>query len=357
MDDLPTNRFLDSLTSLTGSSSSKEDIVRYFAELIKDSFGIENVAIKEISDEGRSAMNSHILSTRKYYVDNNLSEYSQFPELLWYNNNGYRSYAVIPIMVEGKVTSVLELASRSENRFTAELIGRISLGTALMGFAMAYKAEHSRSTKLADYFDAVFNSSSPQMLVSSGGVIIKANKAAIKTFRIQQGGSIKDALGIDYGWMIASASKGSESAVPIDVNGNTRTYSISTSKVSDTLIYISLQDISDVSTLRDAVHSISMSDDAFVVFTDPAMNILGATDNFERLLGYDKGIMTGKSITDIVGGKQKEGFEADVRTSNEKQQRTSSIDVATLSGYMLHMRFSAWRSITGYAIAFVKADA
>jgi PAS domain S-box-containing protein len=358
MADLPQSKFIAGLASLASSGITRDEMAKYFTGLVKDSFGIEKVAIRDVaSSESGSAVGGQVLSTRKHFVDNNLSEYSLFPELIGYSNDGYRSYAAIPIMADGKVVSLLEMLSSTENRFTPDLIDGIALGALLIGFALAYKSEHSRSSRLAGYFDAVFNSDNPQILVSSGGAIVKANKVAVKSFKIQTSSDIKSALGVDYNSVLSMASARSQSFITVREDAAERTYSASVSRAGDTLLYLSLQDVSDMASLRNALQSITQSDDALIVFTDQQMNIIGTTENFERILGHNKNITIGKSVSDLVSDKQRDGFETTIRSEKERAARTGKADVLTLSGYPIRMRFSAARSLNGYAIMFVKADA
>ncbi len=358
MADLPSSKFIAGIATLANSGVKRDEMMVYFADLVKDSFGIEKAAIRDIGDsETRSAIGGQLLSTRRYFVDNNLSEYSSFPELIGYNNDGYRSYAAIPIMADGKIVSMLEMLSTSENRFSPELIDGISVGTLLIGFALAYKAEASRSNRLAGYFDAVFNSEGPQLLVSSNGTIVKANKAATKDLRIQPSSSIKDTLGMDYAGIMSISKSRYPGLIPIKGNGIDKTYAASVSKASDTLLYVSLQDVSDIYSLRNAMQSITQSEDAVIIFTDEQLGMTGATDNFERMLGYEKNIMMGKSVSDLVNDKERGGFESSLRAGNENSAFSGKVDVMTIAGYPIRMHFSATKSLNGYTVMFVRSDA
>ncbi len=358
MADLPSNRFVVGLASLAGSDVTREEMIKYFTDLVREAYGIDKVSIKDIDDsEDRSAVSTQVLSTRKPFIDNNLSEYSLSPELIGYGSSGYRSYAAVPIVADGRVVSLLEMLSPSENRFTEEIIHDVSVGALLIGFALAYKSERSRNGRLAEYFDAAFNSDNPQMLVATGGSVVKANKAAMKLFRVQQGSDIKSAIGVDYNGVLSMTNRSAPSTIAIRQDGTDRTYSASVNRASDALLHVALQDVSDMSSMRNAVQSIAQSNDAMIVFTDSLLSMVDSTENFEHILGYEKRIMMGKPITDIISDKQREGFAAMVRDEKQHGKLTGRTEMLSISGYPMRMHFSAIRSLDGYVFMLVRSDA
>ena len=358
MADLPSNKFVAGLASLAGSGVTREEMIKYFTDLVREAYGIERVSIKDIDGtEDRSAVSTQVLSTRKPFIDNNLSEYSLSPELISYGNSGYRSYAAVPIVADGKVVSLLEMLSPSENRFTEETVQDLSLGALLIGFALAYKSERGRSGRLAGYFDAVFNSDNPQMLVASNGSIAKANKAAIKSFRMQPNSDIKSAIGVDYNGLSSMTTSRSPSTIAVKEDGVDRTYSASVSKASEALLYVTLQDISSMSSLRNAVQSMAQSNDALIIFTDNLLNMVDATENFERILGYERRIMMGKAITEIISDKQREDFATAVKDEKQRGKLAGRTEILSIGGYPMRMHFSAIKSLDGYVIMLVRSDA
>lgn len=355
MEGLPSNRFVAGLASLAGSGVTRDEMIKYFTKLVEESYGVEKVSIRDVDGiSDGSAVCTQLISTRKPFVDNNLSEYSMSPELAGYGSSGYRSYAAVPILADGRVVSMLEMLSHTENRFTDDALQDISVSALLIGFALAYKAERNRSTALAGYFDAVFNSGSPQMLVSPDGKIVKANKAAIRNFRVQQGAEIKSALGVDYGTLMSMA--GSHGTIAVEMDGASRAYSAAVSKASDALLHVSLQDVSDVSAIRGAMQSISQSADTMILFTDALLNMVDATDSFEKILGYERRIMMGKPIADIISDKRREDFAASLK-GDDKKASVGRTDVVSIGGYPIRMHYSAVKSVGGYSIMFTRSDA
>ncbi len=357
MPDLPTTRFLSGLSTVATGGVTKEELIKYFTDLVKDSFGIERAKIVDLDSENSGGtIGRQVVSARKQYIDNSLSDYSSFAELIGYSNEGFKSYAALPIMADGKAVSMLELLSRNENKFTPEIVSGVSIGVMLLGFALAYKSEYGKSSRLAGYFDAAFNGDNPQMLVSSNGVVAKANKAATKLFGMMpQRTEAKQLLGMDYERLVSISKTGMATSLPVREGGADKTYSVMVSRASEGLLYISMQDISDVSSLRNALAAVMNSDDVFIAFTDERLDTLGVTENFQRILGYDKDMMPGKSISDLVVEKQRADFEAMAKRAQKGS--VNRADLSTQSGYPVRMRFSVSKSLNGYAIMFAKADA
>ncbi len=358
MSDLPI-KFLSELMPVASSGVGRDEIIKHFTESIKNSFNVDKASISDVArTDSQATLVGYIAGTKKPYVDNQLSDYSSFPELLIYKNEGYRSYAALPIMADGRVVSLLEMLSVSDSKFTQEIVDNISMGVLLVGFAIAYKSELGRSNRLAEYFDAVFDSSNPQMLVSSNGSILKANKSAMKEFGISSIGSsdVASSLGIGVDKLLKIAA--SRNAALTKLKNSGKTYSIFANKISDSLISVSVSDSTDVSNLRAALQSISHSDDVFIVFTDEGLKMIGITDNFDSVLGYEKNIMMGKRITDIVSPKDREQLLSEIDSmSGSTTEKIKKIDLVSMNGYSIRSHFSVSRSLTGYSFMFARADA
>ena len=135
------SKLLLDLIPVTNSAVSEEELTRNFTKIISDYFGIDKVGMTNIysGDYKSSALLDYVLNTRKPYIDNQLSEFSSFPEFIGYKNRGYKSCAILPVTAGGKVVSVMELLSNSENKFTEDLMSSVSFGASFMGFALMYK--------------------------------------------------------------------------------------------------------------------------------------------------------------------------------------------------------------------------
>ncbi len=355
MSDLPHNKLFFNLLSLASGPAAKDNMINDFSASISQIYGVDKVEIKEADDESALEIIRHISGTRKPYVDNNLSEYSLFSSLISYNDKGYRSYAAVPIMNDGKIISIVEMLSKTENKFTEEATEAIANAATLFGLVISYKSERQRSAKLAEYFDAVFNDNNPQMLVTFSGVIAKANKAAMNEFHMFQNAKIDEILGINYEQLAQYVGRG-QSTIPIRVDGSTLTYAIIAEKAGNSLTYLSLKNNTEISLLKAAKESIEKSDYAVIVFTDLNYNISAATSNCETMLGYREDMLIGKNIADLVQEKKRKEFEM-VLFSKSTQQIKGRTELTSLTGYPINMRFYVSGMPQGFALLFVNSDA
>lgn len=355
MSDPSPDKLLSSLLTFASGAANKDEIIKEFLTSISHTYSIDRIEIKDADDNSVSEIIRHISSTRKPYTDNNLSEYSLFSSLIVYNDAGYRSYAAVPIMTDGKVTSVIEMLSREENKFNEEITGAIYGAATLLGFAIAYKSERQRSAKLAEYFDAVFNDQLPRLLLTSSGMIVKANKAAIKEFHISQNAKIDAVLGISYDQLAKYMSKGPTTIV-LRADEKQTAYIIVAEKAGDSITYVSLRNALEISLLRAAKESIEKSDLAMIIFTDQFLNVTATTSNCEAILGYREDMLTGKNLADLVHERKRKDFEVIV-SPRQGQQIKGRTELISMTGYPINMRFYASEMPQGFAFAFVSTDA
>ena len=108
-DDIFLDKFIFDILPIANTQSGPDESSPQFSGIISDMFGIDKVEIhsaKKIEGSSSSLL-GYVINTRKPYIDNQLSEYSAFPEMILQRNNGYSSCAAIPIIASGKVIGVL----------------------------------------------------------------------------------------------------------------------------------------------------------------------------------------------------------------------------------------------------------
>jgi PAS domain S-box-containing protein len=358
-ENIATSKLLLDISQVLNGASENNDIQSNFANLVNGLFGVEKTMLTEVQVERNGAVCEYVSNTKKVYVDNQLSEYSAFPELISYRNAGYKSYAAIPVIVEGRVVFVLEMLSNFENKFSNELIQILSLGVPLVGYAMMYKKERGKNLKLATYFDAAFSDSVPQMLVSSTGNIIKANKSAMKALNIGSGNEIKvsNVLNMDFA-ALATLSKGFNAEVAFGQGADPLVYAVSVAKISDSLLHVLLLDSTGHSLFKSTMAAIDYSNDAALVFIDNDFIIRQASKGFGQFLGYPTAAMLGKSMLDLTDqqgrtllagedGKLKPGGSGILAGTLRLVTSTSSI---------IRSHIVVARSFYGAVVAVSKAD-
>src|SRR6202044_1344248 len=129
------SKMLQDLINATNGALAEDEAEKQFGKMIGEFFGLDKVIISTSprNDDQPNELYGYISNTKKTYIDNQLSEYSSFPQLIGYKNRGYKSCAIVPIVVGGKVVSIVEMLSNSENKFSNDLITSASMGAYLTG--------------------------------------------------------------------------------------------------------------------------------------------------------------------------------------------------------------------------------
>jgi PAS domain S-box-containing protein len=354
-----TSKLLTDISQVLNGTQDNIDIPNNFAGLVTSLFGIDKATVTEIKEEANSAVCEYISNTKKAYVDNQLSEFSAFPELIGHKNAGYRSYAAIPILVDGKVSFVLEMLSNFENKFSPDMMQILSLGTPLLGYALMYRKEKGKNLKLATYFDAAFSDSAPQLLVSSSGNIIKANKSAMKKLNLSLGAEIKvaGALGLDFA-ALSSLSKGSSTELVISGYAEPSVYNVTVSKISESMLHVLLIDSTSSSILKSTLTAMDYSEDMAVVLVDNDFIIKQASKGFSQFLGYPQGMVTGKSLLDMLDqrGRALIGGEDGRIKPDSSSIIAGTVQLLTGNSTLTRAHIVMARSFSGAVVAVSKAS-
>jgi PAS domain S-box-containing protein len=345
------SKLLLDLIPVTNSAVSEEELTRNFTKIISDYFGIDKVSMTNIysGDYKSSALLDYVLNTRKPYVDNQLSEFSSFPEFIGYKNRGYKSCAILPVTAGGKVVSVMELLSNSENKFTEDLMSGVLFGASFMGFALMYKYESSRSAKLASYFDGAFSGITPQLLVSSTGSIVKANKSAINEFGYDvQNSEIKKILNLD----VKQLSSGSV-RTELNLNNTVRVYSLSSRPVNERLMHVSVQNVTELENFRKILELIGESAYVGVMYLDDGLTVTNVTEGIEKVMGYQSDLVIGKVITDMVPVGER--VELKDKLSKGAHSTSGSMNLISADSAPVLIRYVASKLPNGYVLLFANA--
>jgi protein-histidine pros-kinase len=348
------SKLLLDLIPIMNSVVSEDEVTKHFTRVVSEYFGIDRISMNNIYDgDYRSgALFDYVLNTKKTYVDNQLSEFSSFSELISYKNSGFRSCAVMPILAGGKVVSVMEMLSNNENKFSEELVNNVAFGASFIGFALMYRYESGRSTRLASYFDGAFNGSVPQFLISSGNVIVKANKSALNEFGYGIPGSdIKKLLSMDFKQLSSGSAK-----VAIDSKNSVRLYQVTANPINEKLAHVSVQDVTDLTKFRAALSLMDESSYSGVMYLDVGMAVTSVTESIKSIMGYESTLVVGKVITDLV----QEGERAELK---EKLSIKTASNVSGFFSFVgadsapVRVRYVASRLMNGYVLLFTNAKA
>jgi len=296
--------FFSSILTLVATQQG-DALLAGFSGLIIQNFGIDRALIikqKELKNTD-STLFDYVANTKRSYIDNQLSDFSAFPKLISYKNEGFRSYAAIPLIVDGKVSMILELASKKEDFFNELFINSLLPYAYIIASTLAYRDEASMSKRLAEYFEAIFEDVHPQVLVSSDGSVVRANKSAMKLFNINphEQRNIEQILNSKLGSGLAEV--------------NSRLYNININKINDRLIHIIAEDVTDALYGSSLNNMLELSEGLFLFKLDSSFNILEIKGN-GRIMKYTKELLLGNSILNLLSKEEAEQFKASLNSGS-----------------------------------------
>ncbi len=289
---------------MSREAGSEDALLAKFAAKIGSATGIEHVVVKDAAPERAAldGLDAFVINTGKPYVDNRLSGYSAFSELIKHYNLGFRSCMLLPVSVEGKPIIVATFLSRHDDAFDAGMVSRLGIAAEALGYAVAAKAERERSINLAHYFDAAFNTYMAQMLIDRNGTIVKANKSACEAF----GKTQKEIVGrnvnefIDADANMLTSLQGWRTADIRDRLQQSRIFKTSCGKVNDRLMHVLLSDATELLETREKLKAAEQgSNDSFMLLA-PDTTVLWASGNIERTLKISRNAFVGSRLSDLL---------------------------------------------------------
>ncbi|MDE1868716.1 MAG: PAS domain-containing protein [Candidatus Micrarchaeota archaeon] len=350
--------FLD-LIPVSNSAVGEEEVSRHFTKTVSDIFGIEKATLDNIYKEEKQEGNLHgyVANTRKPYSDNQLSEYSSFPELIGFWHDGFRSCALVPIIANGRVISILELLSKQENKFSDEMLSVISFGASLIGPSLIYKYETSKNVRIANYFNGAFNSNMPQFLVSNADSIVKFNKSAGKEFGIEGASkkNIPQILGIGFA-ELKQLSNGRSAKTILGSGNGKRVYSISSSPINDNLIHVSARDITKNELFDSVIETVNSDLYSGIVYLDGELKITGSNGGLSKMTGIENNMLVGKGFYELVIDSMRQGFK-ELAKRLENGHVIDSTDMIGSDSAPVRVRFVLSKWLNGYILVFTNAEA
>ncbi len=357
-DDLFISKFITDLLPLATSSISEGDLSRQFLGMVKSGFGIEEAEISNSLSNVASTgtLDEYVANTRKAYIDNQLSEYSSFPELIDYKGRGFRSCAILPIVANGRVISTLRMLSNQESKFTENMLKTVDIAATFFAFSYMYKSEISKNSRLAEYFDASFNSGVAQMLVSKDDSIVKANKTAMLSFGMAESGikNLRQLLSIGFDDLMKPAAVNGIDAY-FSTSDSNNVYRITPRRVSDALLHVSMVNVTGKLILDSIMDSIAESRDMYVIFARRDFTIITSSKNFESLLRYPSSMLSGKQFTELLKENDARALLDAVKASPGKPVSLQFNIMA--ADFPVSIRAAVKAEIFGYVIILVNTQA
>ncbi|MCL5675493.1 MAG: ATP-binding protein [Candidatus Marsarchaeota archaeon] len=296
-----TTEIIEKISNINTSSAGLTEFLRKTAEFTKEITGVNEVIVKDVYSKDKEASSSEefALNTKKPYIDNNLSGYSAFADLIEYFNKGFKSCLVLPITTEIKPIGVITLLSRTENSFSEEIAEIAGLISKMAGYQAIAKIERDRSVNSAKYFDAAFNTIIPQAITDKGGTIVKANKALLNLISCNS----KEAQGKPISGLFSSTEKEAQSlrdfGKGVASYKDGKKFVLFQSKISDTLLHNLFYDITEISQLEEKANAMNASPDEVYCFMDHEYKISWVSSNSEKILKISPELLSGRRITDL----------------------------------------------------------
>jgi PAS domain S-box-containing protein len=299
-----TDKLISEIFNIGRETNGAGELFQRFSEKLRSLLGLDYVIISDAYNENSrfSGLEEFVKNTNKPYIDNRLSDYSAFPELIKHYTLGFRSCMLLPVAVEGKPVFVSTLLSKQEDKFGASLASTIGLALDMLAYQAVAKIEKERSVSLARYFDAAFNTQAPQLLVDKNGTIAKVNKSAMgifaKTQKDMVGRNVSEFFSID-GNMLYSLRNGSTAEIR-DMKNQGKVYEIGCGKISDRLTHAILYDITETKELEERLKVSGMgTSDAFLILGKDTA-VMWASASASKILKTDNDYLLGKKLVDLA---------------------------------------------------------
>ena len=345
---IPIDRLILEIQKTGFESVGVNDLLAKSSQRLKALLEIDQVVVQEllVKDVHLSPAEEMALNTGKVFLDNQLSEYSAFPELIEFYRAGYKSCALLPIEAEGKRLGVLILLSRQEGAFGTDIENYVSVLGRILSIEAYMKLEKEKSLSVARYFDAAFNSAVPQVLMESGGNIMKANKWMLNLADISardvQGKNIRDLFKIGNDELV-----GLVKGKPIRVRsaGKGISFVLSSAKISDKLTHVLAQDISENEELGNKTVLLDIGNDVFMLL-DNSMKVLWVSRNVDRELRLSEDAVLGRRLLDIV--VEPEALVGKMPSAADSQCSTP-LRISVGNDMFLDVKLTAFKNAAGYS--------
>ncbi|MDE1761747.1 MAG: PAS domain-containing protein [Candidatus Micrarchaeota archaeon] len=307
VDNVAMTRLMFDIFDFERKKLGNAELVSKLAEEVRTIFGVDSAAAKLLSSSSLLPSEEFAANTMNPYIDNRLSEYSAFKELVDGYKAGYRSYATVPLLSNGKSFGVLSLMSKDENRFDSSMMNALQITSTIIGYQVSARMEYEKSVNLARYFDAAFNSITPQFLIDSDGNVVKANKSMLMLFgastRDVNGRNVKDLFEIDSN-MLSSLKRGIVAETRAKGKEN-RIFKISSSSISDKLMHVTFYETTDLKELEERTKILKYSNYEAMLMMDAKTNIIWASENCDRVLRVHKEALLGRPLIGMVLDKDR----------------------------------------------------
>ncbi|MGC8675974.1 MAG: ATP-binding protein [Candidatus Micrarchaeia archaeon] len=336
---------------VVANASNADALLQNYGKFLETRFDADAVMVQDVytSQRQTSEFQEFIINTRKPYVDNKLSSYSAFSELVGYYNRGYKSSITLPAIAESKPVALLTLLSKSEEKFGEDVQRLLVPMAQLLGYAFVAKTERDRSVSLARYFDAAFNSRMPQLMLGSSGAIVKANKEFMELFGKTQkevyGKPVTEFFDVS-GQSLGALSNGSVLEARDKQGG--RVFMLSGSAVSDSIVHVLAYDATRLKELEAELKIAEESQHEAFMLLNSSTGIIWASANTAKIFGIDAQELVGRKLSDL---------SQDIDIASCKQLPCSIVaKISTGNGNTVEAKLLFQKSYFGYSCVLANSS-
>ncbi|MEM0200841.1 MAG: PAS domain-containing sensor histidine kinase [Candidatus Micrarchaeaceae archaeon] len=311
---------------------SDQEYLSFVGEKLKkflsaDEFKSKNFYIKP---EDRTQTDDFLINTEKPYVDNNLSGYSAFPELINYKNKNFKSCLMLPIRTKNTQFGIIILLSLKENAFDQKNIKLYEFFSNMIGEEYEKILFNEKNYLLNRYFDVVFNSEVPQVIINIDKKILRYNKKFLDI--IEKNVQYPEGFQIDTLFDFSKDKKFFESKkISTKLSTSQRTFDVSFSKINNSEYHLIFNETTDIEYGKNIERLIEFNKVQLYLLMDKKFKIYwtgGGIDGYENL---DKEYFIGKELYGLfdeedLKKKFLEEFEFKVFELPMKLQNTSVIN-------------------------------
>ena len=231
--------FLEEIRAISLGSATGNVFLNTIGDRLKKFFGADDIIIKDVykNSKDRTQTEDFLINTGKPYVDNRLSGYSAFGELINYNNMGFKSCMMLPIKTQTRQFGIITFLSKKEDTFNEKNINVFGFIANFIAKEYDSIVEKDKNIMLARYFDAAFDNIIPQAVIDKNGGIIKANKGFLnlidKNINEIGGTELKLFFKLDKEMEFS----GKQQAISAIIKNSNRFFTIYTKKINDDLYH------------------------------------------------------------------------------------------------------------------------
>lgn len=350
IDNLAITKILTDFSEMNNLGLGADKLVERFCDEVTMLFGIDKVDVKMLGQKKENILKVEelVAGMNKPYIDNKLSDYSEFPDLVVFFRSGYMSCGIFPINVAGRVICVLSALSKKENKFNEDVQNAIAISSMLFGYQISSVMDREKNMNLAKYFDASFDSQAPQCLIDKDGTIVKANKALFIALAMNN----KDLLGKNILEMFTidqTVQKSLDLGLSADISliSNTRKiFRVSKKIINSNLSHLLFYDNTYTKQLEERVKALDYSKFEALLMLSKDSTIIWASGNSGNVLKTEKENLIGLRLVDIIVDNKRFG---DVLAGAEKEPYYGSATIDIANGIVLYTHILIFKNSTGYS--------